>query len=228
MAQGNYEEALKLVSERINSLDTRNANSEGLKIEDKSIFFAPEYITKAKILNAMKRHSEALSFLNENIYQYIKSKVGLDNFSMLSARTLIELAAAKNGLKNYDNALFFINKSIKILTGDVNPNDLGLSKNLYLANALFIRGEIFFNKKSYLEAIENYKISKDIYINVYGDNARNVNALSYILSKGVITALKLKNRKKSEIWAAYFYKLLINIFGINHPESQSISKIYYL
>jgi len=226
LSQDRDEEALDLVSKTIDAPDAVNTKRYNIKnIEDKSILLAPEYITKAKILNNLKKHDEAFKVLNDNVYKYIKDNKS-ENFDILLARTLVEMARAENGLKRYDSALSYIQDSIAILTRNNNSN-LASSKNLYLANALFIRGEILFNRNYYDEAIKDYKTSKDIYINIYGNNAKNINTLADLLSQGVLASLKLEDKEKSQIWANYFYKLLINIFGLEHPKSQSIAKIYY-
>lgn len=225
LSQGRDEEALDLVSKTIDAPDAVNTKHHNIKnIEDRSILLAPEYITKAKILNNLKRYDEAFKVLSDNVYKYIKDGKS-ENFHILLARTLVEIARAENGLKRYDSALSYIQDSIAILTRD--NDNLASSKNIHLANALFIRGEILFNKNYCNEAIKDYKTSKDIYINIYGNNAKNINTLADLLSQGAIASLGLEDKEKSQIWANYFYKLLINIFGLEHPKSQSIAKVYY-
>ena len=67
-----YEEALDLVSKTIDAPDAVNTKHHNIKnIEDRSILLAPEYITKAKILNNLKRYDEAFKVLSDNVYKYI-------------------------------------------------------------------------------------------------------------------------------------------------------------
>jgi tetratricopeptide (TPR) repeat protein len=136
LAQGNNEKALELVSETIDAPNAINTKSHNIKnIEDRSILLAPEYITKAKILNNLKKYDEAFKVVNDNVYKHIKGS-NSENFHILLARTLVEIARAENGLKKYDRALSHIEDSIGVLTKDSSRN-LASSKNLYLANALF-------------------------------------------------------------------------------------------
>lgn len=148
LEQGNYEKALELVSNTIDNPNAVNTKSHKIKnIEDRHILLAPEYITKAKILNYMTKYSEAFALVNDNVYQHIKDG-NTENFDILLARTLVEMARAKNGLKSYDDALYFIKNSLKIFTKN-NDLELSLSNNLNLANALFVKANILCNKGDY-------------------------------------------------------------------------------
>jgi tetratricopeptide (TPR) repeat protein len=230
VARGQYKEALEVLQPAINSPTSIVTKTHNIEKESvKSVFLAPEYITQSRILNFMGNYTEALEIINNNVYVHIKDRNGEEVSPVLLARTLIEIARAELGLKRIENAELHINQAIKELTHGINDNFLPASNDMHLADALFVRADILASKGAYAESIKDYKLSKDIYWNIYGyKNAGNIESLADLLFNAFNAATKDTNKNNRNVWSSYFYKLLINSFGKDHPKSKAATNIYIL
>jgi tetratricopeptide (TPR) repeat protein/energy-coupling factor transporter ATP-binding protein EcfA2 len=228
IARGQYKEALEILDTAINSptsIVTKNYNID--KDSVKSILLAPEYITQSKILNYMENYAEAYEIINNNVYEFIKDRSGDEISPVLLARTLIEMSRSELGMQQIEMAEKHINQVINELTRGKDA-DFSSSTDMFLADALFVRADVLSFRGAYGESVKDYKLSKDIYWNIYGTkNVGNIENLASLLLNAFNAAVREDNKDDSSIWSSYFYKTLISSFGKNHPKSKAASSVYF-
>jgi energy-coupling factor transporter ATP-binding protein EcfA2 len=210
IAEGKYQEALNNVL-----LDIKYS-----KKKKSSLHLAPEYITKAKILNLMDSYQEAYSVIHSNLYEHtMKSKrdrvSGVILSQILRELSIAELGLGKN-LESLDHAI----DSVDILINsnrNTKKNNLENSRDVLLAQALVAKANAQVDNNQAAHAIENYKIAKNIYWNAYErSNIHNIHEVSYLLYQGVKASQKLDNQKDKTIEGNYFYQLLIEYFSADN------------
>jgi len=219
LIKGRYKEAFDTIL-----IDINKSNHHRF---DKKFLF-PEYIAQAQILNYMTNYTEAYEIINNNVYQHLKNKNKEEISSILLARTLIELSRSELGLNRITEAFDHAEEAINILTKEEarNNRDIDNSRDVYVAPALVARGDVLASLGKIEEALDNYKLAKNIYWNIYGTkNISKMDNVSYLFANGAKVAHKLPNKIDAQIECAYFYKLLIKFFGHNHPRSIEIKGV---
>jgi tetratricopeptide (TPR) repeat protein len=215
LIKGKYQEALDMVL-----ADIKKSKEGGFS---KGALF-PEYLTQASILNYMQRYEEAHEVINTNIYQHIKNKKK-ETSSLIKARTLIEFARAEVGLRKISEALEHAQEAVSLLTYDEEKNniDVSNSKDVYLASALAVEGDALAALGKIKEAIDNYKLAKNIYFSLYdARHIKNMDHVSWVFSNGAKIASKLTDIRNRRIECGYFRQLQTKYFGESHPRSIEI------
>ena len=220
LVKGKYQDALDMVL-----LDINKSHEHSQK-QGKILFM--EYITQASILNYMGRYREAYEIINEHVYKYLKNKKKEEISYIFLVRTLTELSRSELGLNRIIEAFDHAEEAVNILAEEEarNNRDIDNSRDVYVAPALVARGDALASLGKIEESLNNYKLAKNIYWNIYGTkNIGKMDNVSYLFARGARAASKLPNKIDAQIECAYFYKLLIKFFGKNHPRTIEIKGV---
>lgn len=219
LIKGQYKDALDMIL-----IDINKSNNHKF---DKKVLL-PEYIAQAQILNYMTNYTDAYEIINTNVYQHLKNKNKDEISPILLARTLIELSRSELGLNKTTEAFNHAEEAVNILKEEEarNNRDIDNSRDVYVAPALVAKGDALASLGKTEESLNDYKLAKNIYWNIYGTkNIGKMDNVSYLLASGAKAARKLPNKIDAQIECDYFYKLLIKFFGNNHPRSIEINGV---
>jgi tetratricopeptide (TPR) repeat protein len=219
LIKGQYKDALDMIL-----IDINKSNHHKF---DKKVLL-PEYIAQAQILNYMTNYTDAYEIINTNVYQHLKNKNKDEISPILLARTLIELSRSELGLNKTTEAFNHAEEAVNILKEEEarNNRDIDNSRDVYVAPALVAKGDALASLGKTEESLNDYKLAKNIYWNIYGTkNIGKMDNVSYLLASGAKAARKLPNKIDAQIECDYFYKLLIKFFGNNHPRSIEINGV---
>lgn len=219
LIKGRYKDALDTML-----IDINKSNHHKF---DKKVLF-PEYIAQAQILNYMTNYSNAYEVIYTNVYQHLKNKKKEEISPILLARTLTELSRSELGLNRAVEAFDHAEEAINILMEEEarNNRDIDNSRDVYVAPALVAKGDALATLGRIEESLNNYKLAKNIYWNIYGTkNISKMDNVSYLFASGAKAARKLSNKIDAQIECDYFYKLQIKFFGSNHPRSIEINGV---
>ena len=106
-----------------------------------------------------------------------------------------------------------------------NNKELENSKDIVLANALWVKSDALVSNAEYAEAVKGYKLAKTIFENIYGSNIKYMINLSYLYNKGAKAAIHLPKKEDRVIWCSYFLKPLVIFFGKDHVHTLEITKL---
>ena len=176
LIKGQYKDALDTML-----IDINESNHHKF---DKKVLF-PEYIAQAQILNYMTKYSDAYEVINNNVYQHLKNKNKEEISPILFARTLTELSRSELGLNRTTEAFDHAEEAINILKEEEarNNRDIDNSRDVYVAPALVARGDVLSSLGKIEESLNNYKLAKNIYWNIYGTkNISKMDNVSYLVS----------------------------------------------
>jgi len=219
LIKGQYKDALDTIL-----IDINKSNHHKF---DKKVLF-PEYIAQAQILNYMTNYSDAYEIINTNVYQHLKNKKKEEISPILLARTLTELSRSELGLNKTVEAFDHAEEAINILIEEEarSNRDVDNSRDVYIAPAFVAKGDALASLGKIEESVNNYKVAKNIYWNIYGTkNIGKMDNVSYLFARGAKAARKLPNKIEAQVECDYFYKLLIKFFGKNHPRSIEINGV---
>lgn len=209
-AQGKYNDAL---FETDTAIDIFIKN--GVKIDD--IYLTGPYHLRSAILNLVGKHDAA----------YVQAKQLYDmNFGVkkvdheIFARIFTQMAQAKLGLGNADQAMDYVNKAVSIFLHDEkrNPKSDNFLYDPDLAFSYVVQGDIFVKQNKLKQALESYRNAQNIYAHLYKENNKNIEQVSYLYMQGAKAACMKRDK--------YYYECFavpqLEEFGINHPNTKAI------
>jgi tetratricopeptide (TPR) repeat protein len=229
LAEGNYSEALTAITlmleKELSQLKKSKESSDTMKdsaiLEQESAWLAPIYTLRAEILNYLKEFPDAYN-ISKKVDDVIKSRNLEEITSSTLAYNLTELSRAELGLKLTGDALRHSEKAVNILIQDKERNnqDLDNSTDVFLASALVAKGEALNALGRLNDAINNYKLAKNIYWNIYGTkNLKQMDNVSYLLSCISKAWHGIPVKEEGRIERDYYYQLHVKLFGEKHPRS---------
>ncbi len=158
------------------------------------------YIKKTKNINILwKSYANFSDFYNAN-GNYEKSLKYADSIILTSkidealSYYYLNQSTAYKGLKNWDKALYFINKTIE--------QDEMMGVDYYLASNYKDRGQIYFDMKNYKQAFEDFKKARSMF-----KDLEDVVQEKQLLRDYVSTYLAINNK---EIWNDFEKFIVLN------------------
>jgi hypothetical protein len=200
----------------------------GIKKDDG--YLAGPYMLRAQILNILGRYQDSMSQLIQ--LNEIQRQIKTENH-IIFARIFTQIAKNHLAVGNNKEAAEYISKAIKIQIEDRSNSSQPphLKADPDLAESYVVQGDILMqnalienslNKKndSANDAIKAYISALNIYINLYGENKKNVAQMSDLYLKGAKVSCAINNHQKYQMFSDF----QLEDFGIEHKNTQEIIK----
>ena len=213
LAQGDYKKALTIAEDGL----LQDSKTE----EKNSVRYINSNLLKVEALNYLGNYKIAYDI----VYNlYLLNKNHIVDHQVTDAKILIQLSRAELGLNKTYDAVKYSQEAIVILTKGIDDIDHSINKDL--ADGYAIHGDVLTYLGQLKEAIYSYDKAERIYYNLYRQNIKNMDEVSYVLSQGAKTSCQYKNRS----WYERFMNNLLHYFGDDHfrvHEAKSICSQYF-
>ncbi len=185
-----------------------------------SALVMPLYLRRIQYLNYIDEYE---TVYNIAIALYDAEKITPESTTLNAAHILGELSRAELGLRNKEGALAHATQAKHIYMNMQSRHNaqLHLSTDRYLAYSFVSEGKALFEFARYQEALDNYLQAEIIFNNVYGQNVKNMDEVSYLYLHAAKTASKLKDQELLK----QFKDKQLQQFGEDHPRTTEIMKL---
>ncbi len=193
--QGKYITSLELINKAIES-----CIKNGLQPDD--LIFINPYLSKAEVLNYLKKYQEAFA-QTEQLYRMCKPSKKEDN--EVFGRIFTQMSRAQLGLGNAKEALDYAKKARAIFINDPSrPNnslEIAVSPDIYLAKACVAEADALSALGQNDKAAKSYLDAENFYWNNYRENMGNVDEVSSMY----LSAAKASCHLHEKAWYIKFH-----------------------